>query len=153
MVYAAVIMSIISLDLFTKRLISDKLKEEEKREIIKNKLYLWRKKNFGFSYGKLKSKPEYVKAVSGTVCFVSLASLFALLRERAGQAEKISFCVVLAGALANFVDRIKNGFVTDFIFIKLKHIKNAPVFNMADMFIVFGCVAFWAGSMFSKKIK
>ena len=55
--------------------------------------------------------------------------------------------MAFAGAFANFIDRIKNGSVTDFIFIKFK---NAPVFNVADVFIVLGCISFFIKSLKTK---
>jgi signal peptidase II len=44
--------------------------------------------------------------------------------------------LLLGGALGNLIDRIANGYVTDFI--KLPH---WPAFNVADMAITFGVIA------------
>ncbi len=139
MVYALIVLSIICSDLFTKKLISDKLYIEEKKEIIKNKVYLWHKKNKGFSYNKLEDKPFCVKAISGSVCVFSLFALKSVIFEKRIDFSKLSFCLCFAGAVSNFIDRLKNGSVTDFIYVKFK---NAPIFNLADVFIVFGFVSF-----------
>ena len=139
MVYALTVLSIICSDIFTKKLISDKLYIEEIKEIIKNKVYFWHKKNRGFSYNRLEDKPFYVKAISGFVCIISFLSLRSAIFENKIDLSKLSFCLCFAGAVSNFVDRMKNGSVTDFIYVKFK---NAPVFNLADVFIVFGFVSF-----------
>ncbi len=140
MVYAVIILSIICLDLFTKRLISDKLYIEEKKKLIYNRLYLWHKKNKGFSYGKLSNKPNIVKLFSGIACAVLGFMLFGVLYKSKSSVLKLSFSMCFAGAFANFIDRVKNNKVTDFIFIKFK---NAPIFNIADIFIFAGCVMFY----------
>ena len=145
MVYAIVVLGIILTDLFTKKLIRDKLYVEEKKEVIKNKFYLWHRENKGFSYGKLSQKPNLVKYISGFTCIVGAVMMYLLSGEKKSAVFKLSFSMCLGGALANFIDRIKKGSVTDFIFFKL--FKNAPVFNVADIFIVFGCVAFFIRSL------
>ena len=147
MVYALIVLSIICSDLFTKKLISDKLYIEEKKEIIKNKVYLWHKKNKGFSYGRLSSCPVIVKIISGLTCILSLFTLISMIFKKDCKLPKIGFCVCFAGALSNCIDRLKNGSVTDFIFIKFK---NAPVFNLADIFIVLGCISFFINSLKTK---
>ena len=145
MVYVFIILTIISADLFTKKLIHDKLFVEEKKEIIKDKFYIWHRENKGFSYGKPSQKPNLVKYISGFTCIVGSAMMFLLSSEKRSVLFKLSFSMCLGGALANLIDRIKKGSVTDFIFFKL--FKNAPVFNIADIFIVFGCMIFFVRSL------
>lgn len=147
MVYALIVLSIICSDLFTKKLISDKLYIEEKKEIIKNKVYLWHKKNRGFSYNRLENNPFCVKVISGAVCLVSLITVIPVMFKTSFNVSKTCFCICLGGALSNLIDRLKNGSVTDFIYIKFK---NAPIFNLADVFIVLGFVSFFISSLKTK---
>lgn len=46
---------------------------------------------------------------------------------------------VFAGALGNFIDRLRLEYVVDFLYFKLI---NFPVFNVADCYITVSCVAF-----------
>ena len=147
MVYALVVLSIICSDLFTKKLISDKLYIEEKKEIIKNKVYLWHKKNRGFSYNRLENNPFCVKVISGAVCLVSLITVIPAMFKTSFNVSKTCFCICLGGALSNLIDRLKNGSVTDFIYIKFK---KAPIFNLADVFIVLGFITFFISSLKTK---
>lgn len=147
MAYALIFLSIICADLFTKKLISDKLYIEEKKEIVKNRVYLWHRKNKGFSYEKMSSDPKKVKLISGSVCAISAVLLIFLSFQKGMKVLKICFCMCFAGAVSNLIDRLKNGCVTDFIFIKFK---NAPVFNIADIFILIGSVSFWICSLRNK---
>ncbi|MCI8401210.1 MAG: signal peptidase II [Lachnospiraceae bacterium] len=49
-------------------------------------------------------------------------------------------CVtIIAGALGNFIDRLRLEYVIDFLYFKLI---NFPVFNVADCYITISCVAF-----------
>ncbi len=55
------------------------------------------------------------------------------LRKKRGTQMALAF--ILAGAISNLIDRVKQGCVIDFINI---HILNYPWFNLADIFIVIG---------------
>lgn len=51
-----------------------------------------------------------------------------------------AFVFIISGSLGNLINRIFNGYVIDFINIKMF---NFPIFNLADFFIVFGFVWFF----------
>ena len=53
--------------------------------------------------------------------------------------EKVSYSLILGGAIGNLVNRIFNGYVIDFIDIKIFDY-NYPIFNLADTFIVIGVI-------------
>ena len=46
-------------------------------------------------------------------------------------------CIV-AGAMGNIIDRIRNGFVVDFIYFSLI---DFPVFNVADIYVTCSAIA------------
>lgn len=51
--------------------------------------------------------------------------------------QTLALAVVLAGALGNFTDRAWHGYVVDFL-----HIVHWPVFNVADIYLTVGGIAF-----------
>ena len=51
--------------------------------------------------------------------------------------EACMACIV-AGAIGNIIDRIRNGFVVDFIYFSLI---DFPVFNVADIFVTCSAIA------------
>ena len=48
----------------------------------------------------------------------------------------LSLILIFSGAVGNFIDRVKNKYVVDFIYFKLI---DFPVFNFADICITIGC--------------
>ncbi len=55
-------------------------------------------------------------------------------------AEHLAFALVVAGGIGNLIDRIRLGFVVDFI-----HIGPYPNFNLADAWILIGvCLILWS---------
>lgn len=54
----------------------------------------------------------------------------------AGGVERIAGGAVLGGAFANVIDRARDGVVTDYL-----HTDWWPTFNLADAFLVTGCIA------------
>jgi signal peptidase II len=71
-------------------------------------------------------------ALAGTVGI----ALFARKRfPNAATFEKVALALVLAGAAANVIDRLRRGFVVDFI-----HLQHWPFFNLADVWVVLGGV-------------
>jgi signal peptidase II len=49
----------------------------------------------------------------------------------------LSLSFIIGGAIGNYIDRIQNGYVTDFLYIKYRSL---PVFNVADVFIFMGAI-------------
>jgi signal peptidase II len=56
-------------------------------------------------------------------------------RRRASTAEQAAYALLLAGALGNALDRLRRGYVVDFI-----EIRHWPIFNVADIAVVAGAV-------------
>ncbi len=52
---------------------------------------------------------------------------------------KIVVTVCLAGAIGNFIDRMVNGYVVDFLYFKLI---DFPIFNVADIYVTCSAAAF-----------
>jgi signal peptidase II len=51
---------------------------------------------------------------------------------------KISFGLIISGAIGNIYDRIVYEYVVDFILLHYKDVYYFPTFNIADMLVVFG---------------
>lgn len=93
-------------------------------------------KNSGAFYGMFKSKKKLIIAIT---LFAIIGCIFLLYlgiqNEKSSYNLGLSF--LIGGAVGNLIDRIKRGYVIDFLFFK---VKRGPIFNLADIFIFIGAL-------------
>jgi signal peptidase II len=58
--------------------------------------------------------------------------------------------MIAGGALGNFIDRFRLGYVVDFIDVRFGEFYNFPVFNIADSFVVCGTILMIILILFNK---
>ena len=123
-------MMVLALDLLLKQ-----LPLGPDRVLIPGVLGLTRVQNTGVAFGLLKGSPGLNLVLTGLII---LGGLVWLLRQKklGGFA---AFCagLMLGGALGNFLDRMINGFVTDYLQLLFLHF---PVFNLADVAVTAGAL-------------
>jgi len=129
-------------DRVTKIWVSKKIPQGEYREIVADKLYIANIKNKGAAYGFMAKYPELLMACTSISLVWLVKSLIEAFRNNASLTEKLGLAFILGGAAGNVFDRARKKPVTDFIYIKHKKWKNAPVFNIADIFIFIGALLY-----------
>ncbi len=77
--------------------------------------------------------PRTVLPVVLGIAFVAILSLAVRAKS---QLERVAYGAILGGALANIIDRLPDGFVTDVFAVR-----GFSVFNLADAFITLGALA------------
>lgn len=132
LVYILAVIGIIILDQTAKNIVIQNIKLNAKIEVIKNKFFITNVRNTGAAYGLLKNKPKFLLIFNSSLVFILILYFIRILKLKNENLLKISLSFIIGGALGNIIDRIKKGFVTDFLYIK---IRNAPIFNFADLFI------------------
>ena len=138
-------------DLFSKQYINKNYKPSKQNEIYPNRLYIWNTKNKGIAYNKLEQSPNKVKLITGAItALLGAVFAFTVFKPTTPKLFKFGISAALGGALGNFIDRMKNGCVTDFIYIKSKKIKNMPIFNIADAGIFLGSICMFLTEFFKK---
>ena len=86
-------------------------------------------------------------------CAAIFLGAFLFWNRQASWQLFVSFLCILAGALGNLIDRIANdGLVTDFMNVGVGPIRTG-VFNVADMAVMFGCIAIVLCSIRDQPIK
>lgn len=113
--------------------------------IIGNILELTFVKNKGAAFGILQNQTVLFVIIT---IMVSIALIYLLITVPGQFIIKLSLSMILGGAIGNLIDRIRLGYVVDFI-----HITHWPVFNIADMCIVFGSVILAIYVFFNEKSK
>lgn len=99
--------------------------------------------NCGAAFGFMRDMPSIVRkgvfyvAAAGAVVLL----LWMLVTGRGGTLFSLSVPLIIAGAVGNFVDRVRLGYVVDFVRFHLNDRWAYPTFNVADVWITVG-VAF-----------
>jgi signal peptidase II len=128
----AVVALVLALDQGTKALVRSSIVEGEQREVL-GPLSLVNVHNRGVAFG-------FLGGGGAPVLIVTLAALALLVAYFARHTDRpllwLPTGLVLGGALGNIVDRLHQGYVTDFI-----HVPHWPAFNVADVCITCGVVA------------
>ena len=85
--------------------------------------------------------PSWVMALLSTLAFGLIGVALWRQRHDATRLHLAAMVLIASGAVANLIDRFARGFVVDFV-----HIRGWPIFNVADVLIVLGIVAWLSAS-------
>lgn len=127
---------IIVADQATKYLSFQYLMDKKPIVLIENLLELHFVKNYGAAFGILQNQRFFFIAITSIV-LVGMSVYMIRNRNKLTQVANLAMGFLLGGALGNLIDRIRLGYVVDFIKVDLR-IYDFPVFNIADIFIVLG---------------
>lgn len=130
-IYYYLFIGIILFDQIVKRIVSLNMKAGETIPIVQNAFHITYILNPGAAFGILENERVFF-IIAG---FLVLALGVYLLPKLKKQEKLIRFgsIFLLAGAVGNLIDRIRNGLVIDFIDFRVW-----PVFNIADIAICSG---------------
>ncbi|WP_201860695.1 signal peptidase II [Microvirga soli] len=93
--------------------------------------------NRGISFGLLPADEAWgVLALIGITALICVGMAVWSVRAQARQ-ESVALALILAGALGNLIDRVRDGMVTDFIDLHAAGY-HWPTFNVADIAITLG---------------
>lgn len=93
--------------------------------------------NPGVAFGLGASLPAWTITSGTAVIIAGLAGYATVTAPRTGALGRLGLAAILAGAIANLVDRALDGVVTDYL-----HTGWFPTFNLPDVFITIGAAAF-----------
>ncbi len=126
------ILFVVLLDRLTKILIIHRVSEGEGFPVLAGVFHITRAHNTGAAFGLLQNSPAVLVAVSTLLILLIMYGLVRSGRRRSGLAS-YGWAVVMAGAAGNLYDRLRYGYVIDFLDLRVW-----PVFNVADMGICIG---------------
>lgn len=132
LIYFVGVILLTELDQLTKALAKTKLMGNSDFSIIDNVLVFTYLQNDGAAWGMLSGKINLF-LVFTVIVFVLITYL--VIRMPATKKYFpliISLTLLISGAVGNFIDRVRFGYVRDFIYFKLI---NFPVFNVADIYV------------------
>jgi signal peptidase II len=125
------------IDRATKIYFSDLLSYGESIPLIKNVLHLTLVHNTGIAFGLFKDYGVVfiVIPIIAIVLLVFNIYYYRQNNEALSRTYIAAFSLILGGAIGNLIDRIRYGYVIDFIDFRVW-----PVFNVADSAITIGAV-------------
>ncbi|MBT5863731.1 MAG: signal peptidase II [Gammaproteobacteria bacterium] len=127
--------------LFIKSIILEANQFIEKSVIVNDHIILSIYYNKGIAFSFLDSDSlaiNYFVIFLVAVIILYLLSIFIKNNKNFNKLEYSSYILILGGALGNFIDRLFNQSVLDFIIIHYDDIYFPGIFNFADMFITIG---------------
>lgn len=121
------------IDQLTKFLIKKNFRLYEKKVIIKNFFNLTYVENRGAAWGIFNG--NYWFLIITTVVALAFILWFIFRMKEYKKIDIISYSMLIAGIIGNFIDRLVRGYVIDFFDFKIFNYY-FPVFNIADILIV-----------------
>lgn len=142
------VLLLLTLDQWTKRLAEKYLAEKQAIPLIKGVLQLQYLENQGAAFGLMQNKVWLFVIMTTAFLIIGVCVYVMLPKTKRFLPLHIIAVVLLAGALGNFIDRIKMGYVVDFIYFSLI---DFPIFNVADIYVTLSGIALFIVVMFYYK--
>lgn len=128
---------LIFIDQLTKKLAYKYLYNKEPVVLIDNVLELVYVENRGAAFGILQNMHVLFYVLTVVVLIVLLINLYKLDLTSKYIPYFAFLVLIFSGSIGNFIDRVKNKYVVDFVYFKPI---DFPVFNFADICITVGCI-------------
>ena len=130
---------LIALDQWAKSMAYNTLRVNGPLVLIKGVFELLYSENRGAAFGILQGKQWFFFLVAAAVVIAVLVFVAKLPSGNRYLPLYISMVLLLSGAVGNLIDRAVRGFVVDFFYFSLI---DFPIFNVADCYVVIGCILF-----------
>lgn len=149
MVYAVliVIAAAVGIDQVLKLIVINTLEIGQSVPLIEGVFHFTYIRNFGAAFSILQNRQVFLIAVTGIVMVAAAVILFKNIKSMSRLAS-FSLAAVIGGGIGNIIDRIRLGYVVDFLDFKLI---DFPVFNFADCCVVVGAFALVAAVFVSDR--
>jgi len=124
------------------------LREQKPVVLINDFLQLNYVENFGAAFGIFQGKKLFFIILTSLV----IIGIFMYIKFNTKLSKPMTYALIIFvfGALGNFIDRIRLGYVIDFIDVKFGNIYDFPVFNLADSYIVISTIIIMYLVLFNK---
>ena len=134
-VYFLISALLVGLDQWSKYLTVQNISLGETKEFIPGFLSLTHLRNTGAAWSLLEGKMIFFYVITVIVSVVIIYLLIKNYKKSIWYSVGLSF--VLAGAIGNFIDRVRLGYVVDML---QTDFMNFPIFNVADSALTVGVV-------------
>jgi signal peptidase II len=138
--YVGLVLTVVALDQLTKWMIVRSMELHEYRNLIDGLLSLSHVHNRGAAFGILSDADLPHQAVlfsALSLLALGAIAVYAFRLPVAARLPQFALALILGGAVGNLLDRMRLGYVVDFVHLYFKH-HQWPDFNLADSAITVG---------------
>ena len=124
-------------DQLTKLIVLSELTKVSTVELIEKVFYFTYCENTGAGFSIFAEHTGVLAAVS--CCVIVAMILYVVLKKPQSRVLNVALTFLVGGAIGNLIDRVRLGFVVDFLDFRLI---DFPIFNVADCFVTIGAALF-----------
>lgn len=147
MLYFVGVIVLIVLDQITKQLAVSQLIGKGQVDFIPNLLGFRYTENTGAAFSILREKQLLLILLTSVVIVALIGYFIKALRTDVHMVVRISYMMIIAGAIGNLIDRVRLNFVIDFLEFRFM---SFPIFNIADVCVVVGVILLAIAALFLK---
>lgn len=138
--YAGIVcLFLTAVDQYTKHLAIVHLKGKQSFQLVSGVFELQYLENRGAAFGLFQDR-QIIFMVGAVLIFFIVLYFYAKIPHRKRYClMRVYAVLIVSGALGNMVDRIRFDYVVDFFYFSLI---DFPIFNVADCYVVIGCILF-----------
>ena len=144
---------VLIVDQWTKQIVHARFHWGETVSVIDPFFALTYVRNSGAAFGMLHKAPAWFRepffVIVPLVALLVILVIFVKLHDRQ-KWSALALSLIVAGAIGNLIDRLRYGFVIDFLDFHWKEVYHWPAFNVADSCIVVGVGILFIQSFFSR---
>ncbi|MBE6020513.1 MAG: signal peptidase II [Firmicutes bacterium] len=143
MVYVVLIIiaASVAIDQALKSIVVNTLEIGQSLPLIEGVFHFTYIQNFGAAFSILQNKQAFLIIVTAVVMAIAAVVLFKNM-NKLSKMIILSLAFIIGGGIGNLIDRIRLGYVVDFLDFTLI---NYPVFNFADCCVVVGSIVLVIG--------
>lgn len=138
--YLVVSLAVLLLDQWTKGIVTRAFEVHQTSSVIAGLFDITYVRNSGAAFGLFASVDSSIKAIllnSVAVLVFLVVSAYALRSSHRSIRLQLGFALILGGAVGNLLDRVRFGYVVDFLDFSISG-HHWPAFNVADSAICVG---------------
>lgn len=143
LVLATIAGFVVALDQLTKIYIHANFQPGESIPVIRDLFHITYVRNIGAAFGIFKDHSEMFRKVfflsMPPIAMIFILGMFKSV-ESSDRWQVFALSMIFGGAIGNYIDRLRFGFVVDFLDFHWKQVWSYPAFNVADSAIVGGVI-------------
>ena len=136
-IYAIAATLLVVLDQVTKVMAQNALKGNANAVVIKNVFELEYLENTGAAFSSFLGKQGFLIGLTSLVLIGCIIEFLRIPETKRFLGLRLSFLLLISGAIGNLIDRVKQGYVIDFFYFVPV---NFPRFNVADIYVTVSVV-------------